>query len=130
MSEIEKRDPSALRPLDPADESDWVVAVLAGASRKGVWEPPEHLHVVSVLGGADLDFRQAELLEGVSEVHVVAVLGGVDVIVPPHVHVDANGIGLLGEFQHLAHRAGEPNAPVLRIRGWSLMGGVSIKVRS
>ena len=113
-----------------ADERGSVVAILTGVRRQDAWEPPETLRVLSVLGGVDLDFRKAELLEGVTEVIVTAILGGVNIIVPPGADVQSDGFALMGEFTHVAHRSPHPDSPVLRIRGFSLMGGVSVKVKA
>jgi hypothetical protein len=45
------------------------------------------------------------------------------------VDVEADGVALMGEFTHLVHRSPHPDSPVLRVRGFSLMGGVSVKVK-
>ena len=115
---------------EPSDEQGTILAVLSGARRKGAWEPPERLRVLSLMGGVELDFRQAEFLDGVTEVVVLAVMGGVSVVAPPGVDVEADGVGFMGEFTHLTHRSPHPDPPVLRIRGFSLMGGVSVKIKS
>ena len=125
--------PSPARFREPAeleDEQGSVVAVLTGVNRKGGWEPPETLRVLSVMGGVHLDFRQAELLEGVTEVVVTAIMGGVDIIVPPGADVQSNGFALMGEFAHVSHRSPHADSPALRIRGFSLMGGVTVKIKS
>lgn len=128
-------EPPDVRPRDdviphPADERGSVVAILTGVRRSGAWEPPETLQVLNVLGGVNLDFREAELLEGVTEVIVTAILGGVNIVAPPGADVHSDGFALMGEFTHLAHRSPHPDSPVLRIRGFTLMGGVSVKIRS
>jgi hypothetical protein len=115
--------------LEPADEQGTILAVMSGARRRGVWEPPERLRVLSLMGGVELDFRQAEFLDGVTEVVVLAVMGGVSILAPPGVDVEADGVGLMGEFTHLVHRSPHPDSPVLRVRGFSLMGGVSVKIK-
>lgn len=115
--------------LETADEQGTILAIMSGARRKGVWEPLERLRVLSLMGGVELDFREAEFLDGVTEVVVLAVMGGVAIVVPPGVDVESDGVGLMGEFTHLTHRSPHPDSPVLRIRGFSLMGGVSVKVK-
>jgi hypothetical protein len=45
--------------------------------------PSPRLKVLALFGGVLLDFREARLLPGVTEVHVVAVMGGAQLIVPP-----------------------------------------------
>jgi hypothetical protein len=116
--------------LAPADEQGTILALMSGARRRGVWEPPENLRVLSLMGGVELDFREAEFLDGVTEVVILAVMGGVSVVAPPGVDVEADGVGFMGEFTHLTHRSPHPDSPVLRIRGFSLMGGVSVKIKS
>ncbi|HSG09657.1 MAG TPA: DUF1707 domain-containing protein [Longimicrobiales bacterium] len=107
-----------------------VLAILGGASRKGAWTPARRNYAFSLMGGTQLDFREASLGPGVTDVQVFAIMGGVEIVVPPGVNVESHGIGLLGGFDH---RGGddEPDmrAPTLRITGLAVMGGVDISVR-
>lgn len=106
-----------------------MVAVLGGSSRKGSWEPPARLRVLALMGGVELDFREADLLEGDTEVEVLALMGGVQITVPPDVDVQASGIGFLGGFSSASSQAAEPDAPRLKISGWAVLGGVDVKVK-
>ena len=115
--------------LHLADEQGFVFALMSGAQRKGQWDPPARLYVCSVMGGVELDFREADLLEGITEVIILTVMGGVQIVVPPDLDVDANGVGLLGGFQSLSRRTGDRDAPLVRIKGLAVMGGVEIKVK-
>lgn len=111
-------------------EKALVVAVMGGAVRKGRWEPARRNFSLSIMGGTDLDFRDALLPPGVTEVHVVAVMGGTEIIVPPGVNVESHGIGIMGAFEHVGGSDDyDPDAPTLRITGLALMGGVDIQVR-
>lgn len=109
------------------DDRDSVVSIFGGAVRKGAWEPPERLSVVALFGGVKLDFSQADMLEGVSRVDVFAAFGGVEIRVPPDIHVETRGLGIFGGFGHYAQRAPEDDAPLLRIHGLALFGGVEVK---
>jgi len=102
---------------------------MGGAFRKGNWEPAEHVRIFALMGGVDLDFREASLLEGVTEVEVLALMGGVRIILPRDIDVEAQGSGFMGGFEHIVHRSGSPGAPLVRIRGLAVMGGVEIKIR-
>jgi len=112
-------------------ERQVVLAVMGGAERKGAWTPPKHLHVLTVMGAAVLDFREARFSPGVTDVTCFVMMGGVEIIVPPGVHVDMNGLALMGGFGHRgsADAPPPPDAPVLRIGGVALMGGVDLQVR-
>ena len=84
-----------------------------------------------MMGGVELDFREAVLAPGVTEVHAFAFWGGVQITVPPDVRVECTGLGLMGGFDHREDVGGvdDPSAPVLRVTGVALMGGVEVRVR-
>jgi len=106
-----------------------VVAILGGSARKGQWEPPAYLRVLAVMGGVELDFREAELYEGETVVDILAIMGGVNIIVPPDIDVETSGLGLMGGFASFSNRAEETGAPLLRIKGTAIMGGVEVKLK-
>ena len=124
------RAPGSERPSVPTgEETGYAIAVMGGSTRKGPWEPPERLYVVAFMGGVDLDFRQAALLEGVTEVNVLALMGGAKIVVPEDVDVEVHGFGFMGGFDHVSHHGPGEGRPLIRIRGLALMGGVEIKVK-
>ena len=112
-------------------EAERVLTICSGAQRQGTWRVPKDLRVVVVMGGIDLDFREAEFGPGVTEVKVTAVMGGIAIIVPPHLQVECDGGGILGLFEGMHRGAGErdPNAPLLRITGVAVMGALEISTR-
>lgn len=119
-------------PADHAEaepERETILAIMGGSVRKGEWEPPEVLRILALMGGVDLDFSEAVLLEGVSEVHIFALMGGVNIKVPTDINVEVRGIGIMGGFNELSQRLEDPDAPTLRVRGVALMGGVDVKVK-
>ena len=110
-------------------EEGRIVAVMSTATRKGRWEPPAKLVVFAMMGGAELDFREANLYEGETIVDVTVLMGGVEILIPPDVDVECEGTGFMGGFSSLSYRARADDAPLLRIRGWAVMGGVDVKVK-
>ena len=112
-------------------ETAFVVACLGGASRKGRWAPARKNYAVAVMGGTQLDFREAVFGPGVTEVQVFAIWGGVEIIVPPGLHVESRGIAIMGGFDHMGDtvQPGGMEGPTLRISGLALMGGVDVTVR-
>ena len=80
--------------LPPEEESGTVVAFLGGSTRKGSWEPPALLRVLAFMGGVELDFREADLLEGETVLEILdpeRVLG----LVMNGTHVDSGRYGYL-----------------------------------
>lgn len=131
---------TAIVPVDEAAQralvesqprSRWAIAIMGGVERRGGWRVPKTMRVGAVMGGAVLDFREARLAPGVSDIKVFACMGGVEVIVPPNLAVECDGIGIMGGFESLDRFPVlvEPDRPLLRITGAALMGGVEISTR-
>lgn len=116
---------------DYVPERQIVAAVMGGAERKGAWTPPKELVAIGVMGGAELDFREARFGPGVTEVNCFVLMGGVEIVVPPGVHVEMNGVAVMGAFTSSgsASEPAPPGAPILRIGGFAMMGGVDVQVR-
>ena len=112
-------------------ERQIIVGIMGGAEKKGVWTPAKQMFVVALMGGVELDFREARMPPGVTEVVIFAVMGGAEIIVPPGVHVDLNGFAFMGGFTQTGYALPptDPNAPILRIGGFALMGGVEVSIR-
>ncbi len=116
--------------LTPARRGGRIVAVFGGASRKGSWHAEPVMEVVTVFGGADLDFRDAVLPGREVTIKAVCVLGGLSVIVPPGMRVINSAVAILGGVDDKGDDSGEslsPDAPVLHITGTLVLGGIDVK---
>jgi hypothetical protein len=84
-----------------------------------------------MLGGAEIDLREAKFAPGVTQIEANAFMGGIEITVPPGVRVESLGAAFMGGFEASAGDSGalDPNAPVLRVSGLAVMGGVEVKVR-
>lgn len=110
--------------------SHLALSIMGGTRRAGRWTPPSEVVAVAIMGGVELDFRDAVLVEGQTEINCFAFWGGIDITVPAGVRVESTGFAFMGGFAHvddLETRPG-PGAPTIRINGFALMGGVDIKV--
>jgi len=109
----------------------WLMAALGGVEKAGRWVPARQTYAVALMGGLVLDFREALLPPGVTEVWLFTFLGGAEIIVPPGLAVESDGIAILGGFEHkeeVSMGAGL-DAPLLRLRGATFLGGVEVSVR-
>jgi hypothetical protein len=106
-----------------------IVCIFGGSSRKGVWNPAEHIHTICIFGGTQIDLRKAKLPPGVTQINLLCVFGGAQIIVPPGVNVEGSGIGLFGGFSNRASEVNYPGAPVVRINGLAVFGGVNVQVK-
>jgi Domain of unknown function (DUF1707) len=102
------------------------VAILGGVDRGGAWVVPPRHSVVAVLGGVQLDLREARFSQREVTIDVFTLMGGVDITVGDDVEVDVSGVGIMGGFDHRATGPGLPGAPRVRVVGLALMGGVHV----
>lgn len=105
------------------------VAVMSGAERKGAWVVPPTFTAFAMMGGIDLDLREARFSEHEVTIQAYTFMGGISITVDEQVEVDVSGIGFMGAFEHGASGAGVPGAPRVRINGFAFMGGVDVKRR-
>jgi hypothetical protein len=111
----------------PASESH--VAILSGLDRKGVWVVPRQLSVFAMMGGADLDLREAKFAAQEVVITVNAFMGGAQITVGPHTNVVMEGIGIMGGYSGPDGRTPaelDVNSPTVRVRGVAIWGGVSV----
>jgi hypothetical protein len=106
------------------------VCVMGGVDKRGQWAPAQKTYCYAFMGGASLDYREALLPPGETELTIIAIMGGAEIVVPPGLRVDCDGIAIMGGFDHVDEGgSSNPDAPVLKINGFALMGGVEISVR-
>jgi hypothetical protein len=116
----------------PAAGVKRILALMSGVVRRGNWTVPPRLRAAAVMGGIELDLREATLSAPVTDIYVIAVMGAAVITAPPHVRVEADGLAILGGFEDQLQLAGssDPSAPLIRVRGVAIMGGVEVKVKS
>lgn len=125
------RPQDARAPASQQRESQFEFAMWAGRERSGQWVPARTIRVAAIMGGVELDFREARFGPHEVRVHVGAVMGGVELIVPPGVNVVTDGFALLGAFEEKLSGAGPvpEGAPTIRITGFAFLGAVEVHAR-
>jgi hypothetical protein len=86
--------------------STGAVAIMSGTDRKGIWTVPPTFTSF-------------------------ALMGGIDIYVPDDITVQVNGVGFMGAFENHARNQGQPipGAPLVKITGLAVWGGVDVKHR-
>ncbi len=108
----------------------WTVAVLGGSGQRGRWRVEGQTNAIAFMGGCELDLRQAEVIGDEVEITAFAFMGGVDIIVPEGIAVVMTGFSLMGgKTNRVKDVPVIPGSPVIRVRAFSLMGGVSVRSR-
>jgi hypothetical protein len=106
-------------------------AILSSTDRRGPWVVPRRMRVLATMSSTVLDFREARLPAGPVEIDLRAILSSTEIIVPPGLAVETEGVAIMGSFEHVdrAPAHPDPEAPLLRVRGFAFMSSVEIKMR-
>ena len=104
------------------------VAVMSGFSRKGSWVAPKEMTAIAIMGGGEIDLREARFAEPTVTIHAITIMGGIQITVPEDAHVQVNGVGFMGAFDDSrADGEGQPGGPHIIINGFAFWGGVAVE---
>jgi hypothetical protein len=117
---------AAVSKIGGTPASSFAIGIMSGATRSGPWVVTSQFTALALMGGVDIDLTQATFAEAEVTITAVAVMGGIDIVVPDDITVIVSGIGFMGAFEDTAHVQGPPGAPVVRVNGLALMGGVEV----
>ena len=105
----------------------WMVAIMSGSHRRGRFRTVGSINAVAIMGGDEIDLREAEIEGGELTVNLFALMGGSNIYVPDSVEVEVGGFSLMGGHEEVgSERAPRPGAPLIRIRVYAMMGGATI----
>lgn len=103
------------------------VAVMAGVKRASRASDFRGGDLVAVMGGCEIDLRQAAVTGEEAAIDVIAVWGGIEIRVPESWAVTGKVLPILGSFEDKTHPpAGEVGGRLL-VRGVAVMGGVEVR---
>ncbi|WP_157987705.1 DUF1707 SHOCT-like domain-containing protein [Jiangella endophytica] len=112
----------------PVRPSERITSVLSNEKRQGRWEVPARIDVTSILGEVVLDFTEAVVRTPEVEIQTAIVLGSLTLIVPEGIDVRLDeGTNILGERKMKLREPVTPGAPVYRVRGFVLLGEVTVR---
>jgi hypothetical protein len=104
------------------------LAIMGGQDRKGIWEVGATHNAFALMGGIDIDLRQAIFTTREVVINASTVMGGIDIIVNAFTRVSVEGVGIMGAFDEGRAKiepAFGPESPLVRVRGIALMGAVT-----
>ena len=128
--------PAAARPhplpLSPTPRYDTSLAIMGGSTRKGVWQVGPTHTAFALMGGVDLDLREAHFTSRETVIYAYAIWSGIDIYVNAHTRVIVDGVGIMGAFDQGRDKVAPefgPDSPLVRVTGFSLMAGVTVQRR-
>jgi hypothetical protein len=105
----------------------WMVAIMGGTHRRGRFRAVRSIRAVAIMGGHEIDLREAEIEGGELTLTLVAVMGGGNIYVPDSVDLEVGGFSLMGGHEQIGREVRpRPGAPVIRVRIYSMMGGAEV----
>ncbi|MFE9626901.1 DUF1707 domain-containing protein [Streptomyces sp. NPDC006527] len=108
----------------PADPDDSMVAVFSNSVRKGRWRAGRRIHAYAIFGSVEIDLSEALFEYQQVVIKAVSVFGNVEVRVPENVSLRGTGGGVLGNFEVDTLDSADPDAPVVYIDGWAVLGNI------
>jgi hypothetical protein len=120
--------PGGLMVREGPGGTGWVVSILGGHDRRGHWRIARTATVLNVMGGSDIDLCEVELSGRETQLNVYSVMGGSEIRVPAGVRVEVTKFALMGGHDvDLGDERPPADAPLIRMRILTLMGGVSVR---
>ncbi|GGP93186.1 hypothetical protein GCM10010266_14950 [Streptomyces griseomycini] len=113
----------------PAEPDGSVVAVFSAAVRKGRWRTGRRIHAYAVFGSVEIDLCEALFDHQQVMIKAFSVFGSVEVRVPENVSLRGTGGGVLGSFEVDTLDATDPEAPVVYVDGWAVLGSIEARPR-
>ncbi|MGP4005590.1 DUF1707 domain-containing protein [Streptomyces sp. 4N124] len=111
----------------PVDPDDNVVAVFSSAVRKGRWRAGRRIHAYAIFGSVEIDLSEALFEYQQVVIKAISVFGNVEVRVPENVSLRGTGGGVLGNFEVDTLDSTEPQAPVVYVDGWAVLGNIEAR---
>ena len=128
---LPKRFNTSTDEIDEEEQNIDLIAFMGGSELQYDSKSLRGGEIIAVMGGFDLDFRDADMAGDSMEINLICIMGGVEIKVPAHWDVVKPGaVCILGGFSIKAKcRAEDLDLPrkKLIIRGIAFMGGGEIK---
>jgi hypothetical protein len=105
-----------------------MMAVFGVDKREGRWVVPARQLATAIFGTIKLDFREALLQQRHVVVQATVIFSSVELIVPEGVQVRfSGGAAILGSKENKVRAEPGPDAPVIEIQAFCLLGSVQAK---
>ncbi|KAB2592775.1 DUF1707 SHOCT-like domain-containing protein [Streptomyces arboris] len=119
--------PYAYGPEPQDGPTDNLVAIFSSATRKGRWRVGPRTNAFSLFGSVEIDLTEALFSQRLTVINATAIFGSVEIRVPENVTLRGSGTGVLGDFDVRTLESMDPEAPVVVVNGYAVLGSVEAK---
>ncbi len=103
------------------------IAVMGGFERRITSHEFRGGEITAFMGGGKLDLRDAMPAGGQAVINIFAMMGGFEILVPETWRVISEVTPFMGGIEDKSRTSANPAAPCLVLRGFIMMGGVTLK---
>ena len=111
------------------DDEESIVNIFGGSDRTGQWLVPKRIKVLSIFGGANLDFTDAVFQSPVTRITSFCLFGGENLYVPENVNVVSKVFCIFGGVNNKAPSMAGRHGPKIVLEGFAIFGGIDVKVK-
>jgi hypothetical protein len=122
-----RRGHRAGRAAGETDPTISMLAIMGGVSRRSLSQAFQGGEATAIMGGCEIDLRDATLDAAGATLDVFAFWGGIEIKVPAGWRVDNRVFAFMAGSEDSTKGSAPPTAPRLTVRGLAVMGGVEIK---
>ena len=69
---------------------------MAGSHRRGRFRAVGSINAIAIMGGDEIDLREAEIEGGELTLNLFAIMGGANIYIPDSIEVEVGGFSLMG----------------------------------
>ncbi|MEE1756324.1 DUF1707 domain-containing protein [Streptomyces sp. SP18CS02] len=110
-----------------AEAAENLIAVFSSSTRKGRWRVGRRTNAFSLFGNIEIDLTEAIFAQRLTTINVTSILGNVEVRVPENISLRGSGTGIFGNFEVVNLESADPEAPVVVVNGYSVLGNIEAK---
>ncbi|MGW6540055.1 DUF1707 SHOCT-like domain-containing protein [Streptomyces sp. NPDC055051] len=119
--------PAAYGPEDAEGNADQLLAVFSSTTRKGRWRVARRTNAFAIFGNIEIDLTEAIFAQPLTTINATSIFGNVEIRVPENISLRGSGTGILGNFEVTTLEGVDPQAPLVVVNGYALLGNVEAR---
>ncbi|MFC8230500.1 DUF1707 domain-containing protein [Streptomyces sp. NPDC057287] len=119
--------PYGYEPGGTAGPAENLVAVFSSSTRRGRWRVGGRTNAFALFGSVEIDLTEALFGQRLTVINATSIFGSVEIRVPENISLRGSGTGIFGNFEVDTLESADPEAPVVVVNGYSVLGSVEAK---